>query len=216
VVDLAVGGTLAAFGGRQMVATNGRAAHVLLVEDDLALAATVCDSLRVSGHCVWHVDRGADAEAAVDRLRPDLVVLDLILPDRNGLVLCATLKARTGTPVIICSATKRHDDAVIGLHLGADDFVHKPFSLDELQARIDLVLRRSARPLHTPPEASVHVQRVGTLAIDTGRCRVTVGDEVLPLTPIEYRLLRRLASRSPEVLHTRHLDIRHDRIKLTR
>src|SRR5438093_706786 len=106
-----------------MVATDGHSANILLVEDDLGLATMVCDTLRARGHTVWHVDRGAHVESAVDQLRPDLVVLDLILPDRNGLVLCATLKARTGIPVIICSATKRPDDAVLGLHLGADDFL---------------------------------------------------------------------------------------------
>src|SRR5207237_220248 len=77
-------------------------------------------------YAVWHVDRGSEAEAAVAQLRPDVIVLDLILPDRNGLVLCANLKRRGNVPVIVCSATKRKDDAAISLHLGADDFLPKP------------------------------------------------------------------------------------------
>ena len=116
-------------------------AQVLLVEDDLGLAAMLSDALRDRGYTVWHVDRGSEAEAAVAQLRPDVIVLDLILPDRNGLVLCANLKRRGSVPVIVCSATKRKDDAAISLHLGADDFLPKPFSLDELQSRIDIVLR---------------------------------------------------------------------------
>ena len=123
--------------------TKRRLAHILLVEDDSRLAAMVSDALHDRGYTVWHVDRGSEAEAAVDQLRPDVIVLDLILPDRNGLVLCANLKRRASVPAIICSATKRNDDAVIGLQLGADDFLPKPFSLDELQARIEIALRFS-------------------------------------------------------------------------
>src|SRR5205823_2149117 len=100
-----------------------RGANVLLVEDDLRLAAMMSDALATKGYRVCHAANAWEAEAALDQFQPALTIVDLMLPDRNGLVLCCELKARTGAPVIICSATKRTDDAVLGFKLGADDFV---------------------------------------------------------------------------------------------
>ena len=122
--------------------TPGRSPNILLIEDDAALASMLSDTLRARSYGVWQVGSAADAEVALDEVRPDLILLDLMLPDRNGLIMCAKLKARAGAPVIICSATKRKEDAAIGFQLGADDFLRKPFSVDELQARIELTLRR--------------------------------------------------------------------------
>jgi DNA-binding response OmpR family regulator len=187
------------------VLTERLPAHVLLVEDDPGLATMVSDALRERGYTVWHVDRGSEAEAAVEQLRPDVIVLDLILPDRNGLVLCANLKRRAGVPVIICSATKRKDDALISLHLGADDFLPKPFSLDELQARIDIALRRGPGLGSTEPVRNDRVEHVGNLTIDKTRCWVTIGSEVIQLTPTEYRLLCALAGRATEVVGRQEL-----------
>ena len=125
-----------------IVVTERPPAQVLLVEDDLGLAAMLSDALRDRGYTVWHVDRGSEAEAAVAQLRPDVIVLDLILPDRNGLVLCANLKRRGSVPVIVCSATKRKDDAAISLHLGADDFLPKPYLAEEVTAHVKKLLGR--------------------------------------------------------------------------
>jgi DNA-binding response OmpR family regulator len=176
-------------------------AHILLVEDDKALATMVADALRTSGHAVWHVERGADAEAAVEQLRPDVIVLDLMLPDRNGLVMCSKLKARAGgVPLLICSGTKRKDDPVLGLQLGADDFLHKPFTVDELQARILLALRRSPASAPTQREARDGMHRLGQLIVDDIRRRATMRGQVLALTPTEYRLLSALAHQPAEVL----------------
>ena len=177
-----------------------RKPNVLLVEDDLALGSLLTDELRARNFDVCHVESASDAEASLDQVRPDLILLDLMLPDRNGLIMCPRLKARAGAPVIICSATKRQEDAAIGFELGADDFLRKPFSVDELQARIELTLR------HRPPPADVHAgpagkaERVGPLSIDTARCLACIGDRVLQLTPTEYRLLCALASRPGEVV----------------
>ena len=188
-----------------MATTAGQFARILLVEDDPGLAALVCDALRTNGHVVWLAGCGAEAEAALDQLRPDLIVLDLMLPDRNGLVLCAKFKERARVPVVICSATKRKDDPVLGLQLGADDFLRKPFTLDELQARIDRALRLAAAAGNAQPERPDGVQAVGALSVDARRCQVTVAGEVLPLTPTEYRLLAALAGRAPDVLARREL-----------
>jgi DNA-binding response OmpR family regulator len=188
-----------------MAATVGQCAGILVVEDDPGLAALVRDTLRTNGYAVWLVESAAEAEAALEQLRPDLIVLDLMLPDRNGLVLCAKFKERARVPVVICSATKRKDDPVLALQLGADDFLRKPFSLDELQARIDRRLGRAAAPGNARPERPDGVQAVGTLSVDERRCLATVAGEVLRLTPTEYRLLAALAGRAPDLLARREL-----------
>ncbi len=190
-------------GADTVSATPGRSPNILLIEDDVALASMLSETLRARSYQVWQVGSAAEAEAALDEVRPDLILLDLMLPDRNGLIMCARLKARAGAPVIICSATKRSDDAAISFQLGADDFLRKPFSVDELQARIDLTLRRGPTgggDHGTPGDQSV---RIGSLTIDKTRCVATVGNETLHLTPIEFRLLSAVADRAGEVL-SRH------------
>jgi DNA-binding response OmpR family regulator len=173
---------------------------ILLVEDDPALAAMVSDWFAERHYNVCHVDRASDAERALDEVQPNLIVLDLMLPDRNGLTMCSHLKERAGVPLIICSATRRKDDAVIGLQLGADDFLRKPFALDELQARVDLALRRAAAPAHAGPLDKGSSQELGALTIDTRRCVATNDGRPLPLTPTEFRLLRAVANRAPDVV----------------
>lgn len=182
---------------------EARRPNVLLVEDDLALASLLTDELRARNYDVCHVESAGDAEASLDQVHPDLILLDLMLPDRNGLVMCPRLKARARAPVIICSATKRQEDAAIGFELGADDFLRKPFSVDELQARIELTLRR--RPAPTTEQRPNQAERFGALSIDTARCVASMGDRVLQLTPTEYRLLCAVASRPGEVVARREL-----------
>ena len=186
-----------------MSGTEGHSPNILVIEDDLALASMLSDTLRARGYGVWHVGCAADAEVALDQVSPDLILLDLILPDRNGLLMCAKLKARAGAPVIICSATKRQEDAAIGFQLGADDFLRKPYSLDELQARIDLTLRRGRAAGGEQPHQGDQIERVGALTIHMTRCVVAVGGETLHLTPTEFRLLSVLAGRASEVV-SRH------------
>jgi DNA-binding response OmpR family regulator len=188
-----------------MSGAQGRRPSILLIEDDVALAAMLSDALRARNYEVWHVERGGDAEAALDEVRADLILLDLILPDRNGLLMCGRLKARANAPVIICSATKRTDDAAIGFQLGADDFLRKPFSLDELQARIDVALRRRTVPGAELPRPCQQIERLGALTVDRKTCVATVGDAALHLTPTEFRLLSALASRAGEVVSRQEL-----------
>jgi two-component system response regulator MtrA len=174
---------------------------ILLVEDDETVAAAVAEVLELSGYNVSHAADGNQAKALIEEKRPDLVVLDLILPDVDGLVLCSDLKAIADVPVVICSATTRKRDTVLGLKLGADDFIPKPFDIYEFEARVEAVLRRagqSRKPAEatTPPDE----MRIGGLSIDRSRHRVSLGGEVIQLTPIEYRLLIALMSRPDEVL----------------
>ena len=187
---------------------HARETDVLLVEDDPATAMTLTDVLEGRGHKVRHAPTAAAAKSLLDDATPDLIILDLMLPDADGLVLCADLKARAGVPIIICSASNQTRDRVLGLKLGADDFIGKPFDIDELEARVDAVLRRSAHaappemaPAGTPPPP----ERVGNLTIDRGRRRVMIGSETIQLTPTEYRLLCALSTRPDEVLSREEL-----------
>jgi DNA-binding response OmpR family regulator len=175
------------------------AVHILLVEDDADTARSLSRALETSGYHVTAVDTGTEAKALIEHIQPDLILLDLMLPDTDGLVLTTALKALTNAPIIICSARQEQVDRVLGLKLGADDFVAKPFDLDELEARIEAVLRRvsRARDVATTPADQI---RIGELLIAQSRGTVTLGGQAVHLTPTEYRLLVALASHPEEVL----------------
>jgi DNA-binding response OmpR family regulator len=171
--------------------------NVLLIDDDADLAAMLSDTLGARGYRVWHATTAAEADQVLDQAQPDLIIVDLMLPDRNGLVLCASLRERIGVPLIICSATKRKEDPVLGLKLGADDFIAKPFSVDELEARLEATLQR---PRAGPPRATPAVQHIGSLVIDRAECRAALGEHPLALTPTEFRLLCAIAERPHQVV----------------
>jgi two-component system, OmpR family, response regulator MtrA len=175
-------------------------ANILVVEDDEAIAQMVVELLEADGYRVWSADSGRAAKAMLEEIRADLVILDLVLPDVDGLVLCTDIKAQYDLPIIICSATTRKRDAILGLRLGADDFVAKPFDAYDLEARVEAVLRRVAQRRETQPSAEPDHYRIGDLVVDRYRRRVTLGGDELQLTPTEYRLLSALASRPDEVL----------------
>jgi DNA-binding response OmpR family regulator len=172
---------------------------ILLVEDDADTARSLTKALEGSGYRVTAVDTGAEARSIIEHMRPDLILLDLMLPDTDGLVLTTALKNLTSAPIIICSARQEQVDRVLGLKLGADDFVAKPFDLDELEARIEAVLRRASRVREVPTTPPDQI-RVDDLVISQARGTVTVGGQLVHLTPTEYRLLVALASRPDEVL----------------
>lgn len=173
-------------------------ATILLAEDDESLARMIDDVLTCRGYRVLHAPCAAEAESVAAQDRPDLIIVDLMLPDANGLVLCADLKARTGAPIIVCSATHRRDDAILSLKLGADDFVSKPFLTGELLARIEAALRRAGPTPSTP--APPTALSVGSLSLDLASYRATLDGRPVQFTPSEYRLLLALAERPGEVL----------------
>ena len=184
---------------------NGKAtAKILVVEDDRPIAETLVDLLESEGYRVWHAANAAAAEGLIEETHPDLVLLDIVLPDTDGLVLFSELRARWPAPVVLLSGTTRRSDPIIGLRLGADDFIAKPFEPRELLARIEAVLRRSAttRP-RAPGEPEVH--RLGSLTIDVGRRSVTYNDRPVPVTPTEFRLLAALASEPDQVFSREEL-----------
>jgi DNA-binding response OmpR family regulator len=172
---------------------------ILLVEDDLDTARSLTKALEASGYRITAVDTGLEARSIIEHVHPDLILLDLMLPDTDGLVLTTALKTITSAPIIICSARQEQVDRVLGLKLGADDFVAKPFDLDELEARIEAVLRRASRvrEVSTTPADQI---RVGELVVSQSRGSVTLNGQPVHLTPTEYRLLVALASRPDEVL----------------
>ena len=173
---------------------------ILLVEDDAAVAFMLTDVLESTGYTVAVAGTGAAARGQVDQHVPDLIILDLVLPDEDGLVLCSVLKNTANVPILICSGTLRRRDAYLSLKLGADDFIAKPFDVYDLLARVEVLLRRAAQ--HHAGEASVSRGpiRIGDLLIDHGMHQVTLGDNVLQLTPTEYRLLTVLAARPDQVV----------------
>ena len=172
---------------------------ILLVEDDPDTARSLTKALESSGYRVTAVDTGAEARSIIEHIRPNLILLDLMLPDTDGLLLTTTLKNLTDAPIIICSARQEQVDRVLGLKLGADDFVAKPFDLDELEARIEAVLRRASRVREVPATPPDQI-RVDDLLISQSRGTVSMAGQVVHLTPTEYRLLVALASRPDEVL----------------
>lgn len=179
-------------------------AIILLIEDDPILAEMLHGRLGARGHTVWRAASGAEAEAIGNEIRPDLVIIDLGLPDVNGLVLCANLRERWPVPIIICTASMRPEDAVLGFKLGADDFVRKPFSTDELEARIEAALRRPSLQAPAAP-TNDDAQVVGPLVIDRARHLAAVDGEEVYLTPIEFRLLSALADPPNHLHYTRDL-----------
>jgi DNA-binding response OmpR family regulator len=143
---------------------------------------------------------GSAARALVEQHKPDLIILDLVLPDEDGLVLCSVLKNMTGVPVLICSGTQRRRDAFLSLKLGADDFIAKPFDVYDLLARVEVLLRRAAQRHTGDSTASRGPIRIGDLSIDHSLHQVMLGEAVLQLTPTEYRLLTVLAARPDQVV----------------
>ena len=190
--------------GALIMATT-EASTVLLVDDDVAVVAMLTDALGTRGYSVAAAYTAAAADRLLDEVHPDVILLDLGLPDGNGLLLCANLRAKTNAPIIVCSASKQQDDRILGFKLGADDFVGKPFSVEELAARIEAVLRRAHSTPPTDPDARPGCRELGQLVIDEPRCRVTLGGKDVHLTPTEYRLLCVLASRAGEVLSRKEL-----------
>jgi DNA-binding response OmpR family regulator len=172
--------------------------HVLLVEDDASIAASLSDSLRTAGYDVHHVATGA---AAMEATLPELVLLDLGLPDMDGYDVCRHIRSRSDVPIIVITARGEELDRVLGLELGADDYVVKPFGFRELVARMRAVTRRTRQraddgdpDVGRAPESQL---AVGPLSIDLRTRRAVMrrddGDEELALTPKEFELLWYLA-----------------------
>jgi two-component system KDP operon response regulator KdpE len=173
-----------------------RAARILLVDDEVAIQRAVAPLLRSRGYDVDVVGTGIEAVSAVADRPPDLIVLDLGLPDLEGTEVCRRIRQHSKAPIIVLSARGAEADKVAVLDLGADDYVTKPFGPEELMARIRVALRR----VFEPEAAEVGRVKVADLTIDFDRRRVERGDEDIRLTPKEFELLALLARNPDRVL----------------
>ena len=163
--------------------------EILLVEDDPSVAASVIDGLRNNEFTITHVDNGQKAIDAVALHAPDLVLLDLGLPDMDGQEVCKTLRLTSKIPIIILSARSEELDRVLALEVGADDYLVKPFGMRELVARINAVSRRT-----TNSESAAGTQTIGALTIDRRTQRTFIDNDEIQLTSKEFDLLAYLAS----------------------
>ena len=173
--------------------TSTAAARILVVEDEPVINQAVTDRLRAEGFLVEQAHDGPGAVAAFEEHAPDLVVLDLMLPGFDGLEVCRRIQASRPVPVLMLTARDDETDLLVGLAVGADDYVTKPFSMREVVARIRALLRRVERAAALAASGDARTD-VGALSIDGAARRVTVRGGDVHLTPLEFDLLFALAA----------------------
>ncbi|CAL9488274.1 Sensory transduction protein regX3 [Nocardiopsis dassonvillei] len=171
-------------------------AHVLVAEDDVNQAELIRRYLEHEGHAVRVVHNGRAALEEHHRERPDLIVMDVMMPVMSGLEACRVLRAESDVAVLLLTARSTEEDLLTGLDLGADDYVTKPYSPRELMARVRTLLRRS----RTPVRDEEQVLRAGPITVDPARHAVLVDGAPVECTPVEFQLLRALADRPGRVL----------------
>ena len=172
---------------------------VLVVDDEAKILRLARDYLEHAGFAVLTADTGKAALATARGAKPDLIVLDLGLPDLDGLDVIRALRKESNVPIIVLTARGDESDKLVGLELGADDYLTKPFSPKELVARVRAVLRRTENALSGPAS---EVIRTAELTLDVPRMRVTLDQRPVELTPTEFQLLAALA-RQPGRIFTR-------------
>lgn len=172
--------------------------RILVVEDEVKIASLLSDYLIRDGYDVRILGNGNEVDAEMESYAPSLVLLDLMLPGKDGLQICREIRERSGTPVIMVTARVDEIDRLLGLELGADDYICKPFSPREVVARVKTVLRRVAL-VHSP---SMDYRGV---SVDDERFQATVNEQVLDLTPVEFRLLSLMLSQPGRVYSRQQL-----------
>jgi len=172
--------------------------RILVIDDDRLMRRSVALSLTSAGYATETAGSGEEGLAQARALRPDLVLLDIGLPGMDGLETLRAFQKEIAAPVIFVTARRRELDEIVGLEMGADDYVTKPFDMDILLARVKAVLRRGQQ--NRPVSAPAQLIDVGDLRIDPAAHQVTVGGEVVELAPKEYDLLYYLAQRAGEAV----------------
>src|SRR4051794_1385974 len=179
---------------------HGERSRVLVVEDERTINQAVTDRLVAEGFDVRQAYDGPGAVAAAQEWDPDLVVLDVMLPGYDGLEVCRRVQAERPVPVLMLTARDDETDILVGLGVGADDYLTKPFSMRELVARVRVLLRRVERAAELAKRAPAGPISLGALTIDRARRSVTVADRAVHLTPTEFDLLVCLAEQPGTVL----------------
>jgi DNA-binding response OmpR family regulator len=174
-----------------------QAQTVLVVEDEASIASFVALYLKNAGYTVKAVANGTDALAQVEAEQPALIVLDLMLPDMDGIEVCRRIRQRRDVPILMLTARDEDIDKIIGLEVGADDYMTKPFNPRELVARVKSILRRSTPERRDSETAEI---RHGDLHVDAGRREVHIGEEEIQLAPKEFDLLWELLDHRGVVL----------------
>ncbi len=170
---------------------------ILVVDDEPKIVQLACDYLERAGYSVSSAHDGKSAMAFVRAEKPDLIVLDLGLPQMDGLDVTRAIRKNSSVPIIMLTARTEETDKLVGLELGADDYITKPFSPKELVARVRAVLRRMDNA-----DAGAETIRAADVLLDVTRMRVTVGERVVEFTPTEFQLIAALA-RQPGRIFTR-------------
>lgn len=173
---------------------------ILVVEDEVTLNETLVYNLERQGYTVASAMDGHDALKKARSLKPDLIVLDIMLPGLDGLEITRILRKEANTPILILTAQGEEIDRVLGLELGADDYMPKPFSMRELLARVKAILRRIQLDKDGVPGERKDILIFDTLKIDQRKHEVSLGEETLKLKPKEYDLLLYLCSNKGQVL----------------
>jgi DNA-binding response OmpR family regulator len=180
--------------------TPGAQRRVLVVEDDPTIVDAIAARLRAEGFLVQTASDGPAAVDTAEAWQPDLLILDIMLPGFDGLEVCRRVQAQRPVPVLMLTARDDETDMLVGLGVGADDYMTKPFSMRELAARVHVLLRRVERAAIAATTPRSGILRLGELEIDHAQRRVRVKSEDVHLTPTEFDLLVHLASRPRTVL----------------
>lgn len=179
----------------------GQAGTIMIIDDDQSLRELIRVSLESEGYGILQAATGAEGVALVQKQRPDLVILDVMMPEMDGLEACQKIRLFSDVPIVMLTAMNQSDDIVTGLDRGADDYLEKPFNMDELLARIRALLRR-VPGINRPIMAGE-----GEIRIDQQKREVVVREAVVDLTPTEYQLLVILAENAGKV-------VEHERLRL--
>jgi len=166
---------------------------ILLVDDEATILETIEQKLRKEGFSVFTAASAEEGMRLYKQVRPDLIVLDVMLPNRSGFDLCRAIRKESHTPIIFLSARGSESDRLLGLELGADDYVVKPFNLGELAARVKAVLRRAKG------ETPLEIAESGDLRVDPRTHMVTIGEEEIEMAPKEFALLYFMVRNSGKV-----------------
>jgi two-component system response regulator BaeR len=167
--------------------------HILIVEDEKKIADLLCDYLKAAGFRTSTQDNGNLVISQVKKDSPDLILLDIMLPGKDGMELCREIRQVSNIPIIMITARVEEIDRLLGLELGADDYICKPFSPREVVARVKTVFRR----VHAEPQTNSLV--VGSISLDDETHQVMIGNQMLNLTPNEFGLLKIMMSRPNRV-----------------